>query len=400
MAELVEGLRVHVDDLAAALAACQAMAHLTDRPSKIEDLKDPEKAAAIVKAGGIEAVLAAGKKHSGSAQVAEQVWRVLTSLAYDSSLGGGSDDRMAAIAAAGGIEALVRVLGGRPVIEEISSFFDFFAIMVGHKEEQKPVKIGEDDDGNACQALANACLALRQLAGLADNQARIAAAGGVGALVRILQHQAKAAVKEEEDEESHEEDDMIEDDDNEAKEDEDEESHEEDDMIEDDDDKESRTDMIEQVCGALASLAGLVDARDRFGAEFSALLRVLREHHANGAVMKQACGALASLAGFSSNHQVRIAQSGGIEEVLRVLGEHPANAAVMEQACRALSNIVCSDQKLQKRMKDAGAEPLVRAAVAGPDATDATKEMGQKLLAKMMVCVCVCLYLCMLLMYM
>ena len=55
----------------------------------------------------------------------------------------------------------------------------------------------------------------------------------------------------------------------------------------------------------------------------------------------------------------------------------------MEQACRALSNIVCSDQKLQKRMKDAGAEPLVRAAVAGPDATDATKEMGQKLLGRL-----------------
>ena len=180
------------------------------------------------------------------------------------------------------------------------------------------MKIGEDDDGNACQALASACLALRQLAGLADYQARIAAAGGVGALMRILQYQAKAAVKKDEDEESHEEDDMI----------------------EDDDDKESRTDMIEQVCGALASLADLVDARDRFGAEFSALLRVLREHHANAAVMKQACGALASLAGFSSNHQVRIAQSGGIEEVLRVLGEHPANPAVMEQACRALSNIM------------------------------------------------------------
>ena len=57
---------------------------------------------------------------------------------------------------------------------------------------------------------------------------------------------------------------------------------------------------------------------------------------------------------------------------------------------------------MQKRIRDVGAEPLVRAAVAVPDATDATKEMGQKLLAKMMVCVCVCvcLYLCMLLMYM
>ena len=220
----MQRLCAQVDDLAAALAACQAMAHLTDRPSKIEDLKDPEKAAAIVKAGGIEAVLAAGKKHSGSAQVAEQVCRVLQSLACYSN----------------------------------------------------------------------------------DNKARIAAAGGIEAVVRVL-----------------------------------------------------------------------------------------GEHHANAAVIGEACGALANLPAAA-----RIAAAGGIEALVRVLGEHQGNAAVMEQACRALSNIVCSDQKLQKRMKDAGAEPLVRAAVAGPDATDATKEMGQKLLAKMMVCVCVCLYLCMLLMYM
>ena len=39
-----------------------------------------------------------------------------------------------------------------------------------------------------------------------------------------------------------------------------------------------------------------------------------------------------------------------------------------------------SDEALQKRIKDAGAEPLVRAAVAAPDATDATKEQGQELL--------------------
>ena len=45
---------------------------------------------------------------------------------------------------------------------------------------------------------------------------------------------------------------------------------------------------------------------------------------------------------------------------------------------------------MQKRIKDAGAEPLVRAAVAAPDATDDTKEQGQMLLAKLMVCVCVC----------
>ena len=98
MAELVEGLRAHLDDLAAVLAACQAMAHLTEG-------EQAEKAAAIARAGGIEAAVAAGAKHSGSAQVAEQVCRVLRGLAYK------SDDRKARIAGAGGIEAVVRVLG-------------------------------------------------------------------------------------------------------------------------------------------------------------------------------------------------------------------------------------------------------------------------------------------------
>ncbi|MGB1607596.1 MAG: hypothetical protein ACPIOQ_83485, partial [Promethearchaeia archaeon] len=97
IAELVEGLRAHVDDHAAALAACQALARLTAG-------EQPKKAAAIVKAGGIEAVLAAGAKHAGSAQVAEQMCRVLRSLAYY------SNDNRAAIAAAGGIEAVVRVM--------------------------------------------------------------------------------------------------------------------------------------------------------------------------------------------------------------------------------------------------------------------------------------------------
>ena len=136
-------------------------------------------------------------RHKANAAVMETACDALASLACLA-------DNQAGIAAAGGIEALVRVLGGRPVIEEISSLSQLFAFM----EKPKPVKIGKDDDGDACQALASACLALRQLAGLADYQPRIAAAGGVGALMRILQYQAKAAVKKDEDEESHEADDL------------------------------------------------------------------------------------------------------------------------------------------------------------------------------------------------
>ena len=212
MAELVEGLRAHVDDHAAALAACQAMACLTAG-------EQAEKAAAIARAGGIETVLAAGAKHAGSAQVAEQVCRVLRGLAYY------TDDNKAAIAAAGGIEAVVRVMG---------------------------------------------------------------------------------------------------------------------------------------------------------------------EHQANAAVMEQACLALRNLAGLDAN-KARIAEAGGIEAVVRVLGEHQANAAVMERACWALAKIGWPYPALQKRIKDAGAEPLVRAAVAAPDATRDTKRFGQELLDKLLVCGCMSL---------
>ena len=111
MAELVQGLRAHVDDHAAALAACQAMARLIGG-------EQAEKAAAIARAGGIETVLAAGAKHAGSAQVAEQVCRVLLSLAYY------TDDNKAAIAAAGGLKAVVRVMIRTP---------DFFTAAIKDK---------------------------------------------------------------------------------------------------------------------------------------------------------------------------------------------------------------------------------------------------------------------------
>ena len=98
--------------------------------------------------------------------------------------------------------------------------------------------------------------------------------------------------------------------------------------------------------------------------------------------MEHACGALANLASLDGN-QASIAAAGGIDAVVRVMGEHQANAAVMEEACWALRSIGGSDEALQKRIKDAGAEPLVRAAVAAPDATDDTKREGQWLLDKL-----------------
>ena len=126
-----------------------------------------------------------------------------------------------------------------------------------------------------------------------------------------------------------------------------------------------------------------------------AVLAAGAKHAGSAQVAEQVCSVLVDLAYKSDDRKAAIAAAGGIEAVVRVMGEHQANAAVMEQACWALRNIGGSDKALQKRIKDAGAEPLVRAAVAAPDATDKTKEQGQMLLDKLMVCACVCLYTCM-----
>ena len=73
-----------------------------------------------------------------------------------------------------------------------------------------------------------------------------------------------------------------------------------------------------------------------------------------------------------------------------MLHEHAANAEVMQYACWALNNIGASDRALQKRIREAGAEPVVRAAVNAPDATADTRKWGQRLLDKLAeVSVCV-----------
>ena len=114
-----------------------------------------------------------------------------------------------------------------------------------------------------------------------------------------------------------------------------------------------------------------------------AVLAAGAKHSGSAQVEEEVCGVLRTLAYYSDDNCAAIAAAEGIEAVVRVMGEHQANAAVMQQACGALFNIGYSDQALQKRIKDAGAEPLVRAAVAAPDATDATKEYGQRLLDKL-----------------
>jgi hypothetical protein len=114
-----------------------------------------------------------------------------------------------------------------------------------------------------------------------------------------------------------------------------------------------------------------------------AVLAAGAKHCGSAQVAEQVCSVLRILAYHGDENEAAVAAAGGIEAVVRALGEHQANAAVMEEACGALFNIGWSDQALQKRIKDAGAEPLVRAAVAAPDASEDTKEEGQELLDRL-----------------
>ena len=114
-----------------------------------------------------------------------------------------------------------------------------------------------------------------------------------------------------------------------------------------------------------------------------AVLAAGAKHCGSAQVAEQVCSVLRSLTYHTDENEAAVAAAGGIEAVVRVMGEHQANAAVMQQACWALGNIGWSDEALQQRIKDAGAEPLVRAAVAAPDATDYTKREGQRLLDKL-----------------
>ena len=87
-----------------------------------------------------------------------------------------------------------------------------------------------------------------------------------------------------------------------------------------------------------------------------------------------------NLTANNADNQVLTAGAGAIPLILAALDIHAKDAGVVENACWALCNIGSSDKALQKSIKDAGAETLVRAAVDSSDATAKTREKGQMLL--------------------
>jgi len=81
--------------------------------------------------------------------------------------------------------------------------------------------------------------------------------------------------------------------------------------------------------------------------------------------------------GGSGGHdanRVKVGALRGIEAIVQAMGAHRENAGVQETACGALINLN------KTKIKQAGGKEKVKRAVAAPNATPKTKELGQRLL--------------------
>ena len=112
------------------------------------------------------------------------------------------------------------------------------------------------------------------------------------------------------------------------------------------------------------------------------LVQVLSLHMQSTSAVISTCKIIRCISRNDDN-KVLIAKEGGIPLILAALDNHAKHAGVVELACWALNNIGWSDKTLQKSIKDAGAEKLVRTAVGWSDATANTKKWGQRLLDKL-----------------
>jgi hypothetical protein len=81
-------------------------------------------------------------------------------------------------------------------------------------------------------------------------------------------------------------------------------------------------------------------------------------------------------------NQVRITAEGGISALVTTMQRHSTNAKLQEPACITLHNLTF-DADNQVKAKSAGAEDAVKRAMALQDATELTKEWGQKLLDRL-----------------
>jgi len=121
-------------------------------------------------------------------------------------------------------------------------------------------------------------------------------------------------------------------------------------------------------------------------ADAGAIVKAMREHAANAAIQRKGCEALRSLAAKSAENKILIAQVGGIEALVTAMQGHATDPGVQEWACRALVNLTVNNAENQVKFRGLGAEEQVRRAMAAANATEKTKEKGQKLLDRLAQC--------------
>jgi hypothetical protein len=95
----------------------------------------------------------------------------------------------------------------------------------------------------------------------------------------------------------------------------------------------------------------------------------------------QACAALQTLA-VNDDNQVKIGGAGGIEGVVAAMVVHPKHQGVQQRVCVVLWSLL-QQGSLIDNIQTAGGVERVRHAIAAEDATERTKEVGKKFLAKL-----------------
>eukprot|EP00802_Teleaulax_amphioxeia_P003339 Tamp_03342.p1 GENE.Tamp_03342~~Tamp_03342.p1 ORF type:complete len:1150 (-),score=276.67 Tamp_03342:25-3474(-) len=137
----------------------------------------------------------------------------------------------------------------------------------------------------------------------------------------------------------------------------------------------------EQACGALFSLALNNANKEKVAAllGIEAIVQAMGAHREHAGVQEAACAALSFLA-VSNANQEKVAALGGIEAIVQAMGAHREHAGVQEAACAALCNLAAKKDANRTKIKQAGGKEMVKRAVAAPNATPETKELGLRVL--------------------
>ena len=297
---------------------------------------------AIAAQGGIEAVLRAMEAHGSREEVLENGCWTLCKLAMHAG-------NELAIVAKGGIEAVVGAMRTHASSEAVQTAGCRVLHRLAFHSENKVAIAAKGGIESAVGAMrahrssvsmqANGCSLLHNLAVHQENEVAIAAKGGIEAVVGAMEARGSPLV------------------------------------------------VQEAGCGALSRLAFNAENRVTIAAKggIDAVVWAMYSHWLTGGVQVKGCLALKNLA-MNAENRVAIRAEGGIEGVVRAMWAHGSNVAVQELACSALDNIAGSDLGLQSYVRAAGAIPLIEKALSAFPGKGDLQMHGKNLLEKLGTC--------------